>query len=41
VVRAGLKDTEALLGKSLADAMTDAGVALGDFIDGSCVEQAA
>ncbi len=41
VVRAGLKDTEALLGKSLAGAMTDAGVELGDFIDGNCVEQAA
>ena len=38
-VRAGSDDTEALLGKPLADAMTGAGVQLGEFIDGHCFEQ--
>jgi hypothetical protein len=37
-VRADPGDTEALVGKPLADAMAAAGLVLGRFVDGRCLE---
>jgi hypothetical protein len=37
-VPAALEQTDALLGRELARAMTNAGIGLGDFVDGSCLD---